>query len=216
MNEQTAIPVSVETESDKGRFFLIDPGLRGNGQVSGLEFANEDALIHPGMNIVERPTGEPAQYPERPHLVHVPEKGGLPRDFEVLAGIWVVSEALRQIFQRVDPDAFAFVPCDFTLADGSPGPRYYLCNVLRTLHALDEARSRVKIRLEHDHQTGQDVKLYSVVGGARLIFKADAVANAHIFRQARLGASPICDRVMSDALVVAQLDGVRLRDVTAL
>ncbi len=216
MNEQTAIPVSVETESDKGRFFLIDPGLRGNGQVSGLEFANEDALIDPGMNIVERPTGEPAQYPERPHLVHVPEKGGLPRDFEVLAGIWVVSEALRQIFQRVDPDAFAFVPCDFTLADGSPGPRYYLCNVLRTLHALDEARSRVKIRLEHDHQTGQDLKLYSVVGGARLIFKADAVANAHIFRQARLGASPICDRVMSDALVVAQLDGVRLRDVTAL
>ena len=71
------------------------------------------------MNIVERPTGEPDQYPERPHLVHVPEKG-LPRDFEALAGIWVVSEALRQVFLRVDPEAFAFVSCDFTLADGSP------------------------------------------------------------------------------------------------
>lgn len=216
MNEQTAIPVSVETESCKGRFFLVDPSLGGNGQVSGLEFADEDALIHPGMNTVERPTGEPDQYRERPHLVHVPEKGGLPRDFEVLAGIWVVSEALRQVFLRVDPEAFAFVPCDFTLADGSPGPQYYLCNVLRTLNALDEARSRVKIKLDHDHQTGQDVKLYSVLGGASLIFKADAVANAHIFRQERLGASPICDRVMSDALLAAKLNGVRLRDVAEL
>ncbi|WZB73180.1 DUF1629 domain-containing protein [Achromobacter xylosoxidans] len=45
---------------------------------------------------------------------------GLPRDFEALAGIWVVSEALRQVFLRVDPEAFAFVSCDFTLADGSP------------------------------------------------------------------------------------------------
>ena len=44
------------------------------------------------------------------------------------------------------------------------------------MNALDEARSRVKIKLDHDHQTGQDVKLYSVVGGASLIFKADAVA----------------------------------------
>lgn len=216
MNEQTAIPVSVETESCKGRFFLIDPSLRDDGQVSGLEFANEDALIHSGMNIVERPTGEPDQYPERPHLVHVPEKGGLPRDFEVLAGIWVVSEALRQALLHVDPEAFAFVPCDFTLADGSPGPQYYLCNVLRALHALDEARSRVKIKLDHDPQTGQDVKLYSVLGGASLIFKADAVANAHIFRQERLGASPVCDRVMSDALVAAKLNGVRLRDVAEL
>ena len=76
MNEQAGIPVSVGTESYKGRFFLVDPSLRGNGEVSGLEFANEDALIHPGMNIVERPTGEPDQYPERPHLVHVPENGG--------------------------------------------------------------------------------------------------------------------------------------------
>lgn len=97
-----------------------------------------------------------------------------------------------------------------------PGPQYYLCNVLRTLNALDEARSRVKIKLDHDHQTGQDVKLYSVVGGASLIFKADAVANAHIFRQERLGASPVCDRVMSDALVAAKLTGVRLRDVAEL
>ena len=174
MNEQTGIPVSAGTESYKGRFFLVDPSLRGNGQVSGLEFANEDALIHPGMNIVERPTGEPDQYPERPHLVHVPEKG-LPRDFEALAGIWVVSEALRQVFLRVDPEAFAFVSCDFTLADGSP-VRSTTSAMLRTLNALDEARSRVKIKLDHDHQTGQDVKLYSVVGGASLIFKADAVA----------------------------------------
>jgi hypothetical protein len=216
MNEQTAIPVSVETESHKGKFFLIDPSLRGNGQVSGLEFANEDALILPGMNIVERPTGEPDQYPERPRLIYSPEKGGPPRDFEVLAGIWVVSEALKQVFERVDPDAFAFVACEFSQADGTAGPSYYLCNVLHTLDALDEARSRVKIKHEHDYQTGQDVKVYSVLGGASLVFNPEALTDVHVFRQESLGAPPVCDRTMVDALTAAKLSGVRLRDVAEL
>ena len=214
MNEQTGIPVSAGTESYKGRFFLVDPSLRGNGQVSGLEFANEDALIHPGMNIVERPTGEPDQYPERPHLVHVPEKG-LPRDFEALAGICGLRGTQTGI-PACRPRSIRICLMRLHPCRRLPGPQYYLCNVLRTLNALDEARSRVKIKLDHDHQTGQDVKLYSVVGGASLIFKADAVANAHIFRQERLGASPVCDRVMSDALVAAKLTGVRLRDVAEL
>lgn len=216
VTEPTAVPVSVDTPSHKGSFFLIESSLWGNGQVPGLEFANEDALIYPGMYIVERPTGEPDQYPERPHLVHVPEKGGMPRDIETLAGIWIVSEPLKQVFEQVDPDAFAFVACDFSLADGSPGPQYYLCNVVRTLNALDESASRVKIKLEHDYQTGQDVKIYSIAGGASLVFKQEVVAGAHIFRQEALGAPPICDRVMFDALTARDFNGVRLRDVATL
>lgn len=50
----------------------------------------------------------------------------MPRDLEELAGIWIVSEPLKQLFEQLDAEAFAFVACDFSLADGSPAPQYYL------------------------------------------------------------------------------------------
>ena len=214
MSEPTTIEISAEAASHKGKFFLIDVSFLGNGRVPGIEITNEEKLIHPGMNVISHPNGIPDQYPERPHLVHVPKKGEMPRDLEELAGIWIVSEPLKQLLEKVDPEAFAFVTCDFSLADGSPGPQYYLGNVLRRIDALDEVSSRVKIKIDHNYQTGKDEKLYSLVGGASLVFKQDAVGEAHIFRQHHMGAPPICDRAMFDALRAANFSGLRLRDVT--
>lgn len=71
----------------------------------------------------------------------------------------------------------------------------------------------MRIKLDHNYQTGEDEKLYSLVGGASLVFKQDVVGDAHIFRQAHMGAPPICDRAMFDALSAANFSGVRLRDV---
>lgn len=71
VTESTPIEVPAEAASHKGEFFLIDAGLLGNGNVPGIEIANEEKLIDPGMNVVSRPDGTPDQYPERPHLVHV-------------------------------------------------------------------------------------------------------------------------------------------------
>ena len=213
LTEPTAIQISVEAAPHKGEFFLVDASFLDNSRVPGIEIANEETLIQPGMNVVSRPSGMPDQYPERPHLVHVQQKGGMPRDLEEFAGIWIVSEPLKQLFEQMDAEAFAFVACDFSLADGSTGPLYYLGNVLRRLDALDEASSRVRIKLDHNYQTGEDEKLYSLVGGASLVFKQDVVGDAHIFRQDRIGAPPICDRVMFDALSAANFSGVRLRDV---
>ncbi|CUI38345.1 Protein of uncharacterised function (DUF1629) [Achromobacter xylosoxidans] len=87
MNEQTAIPVSVEAESHQGEFVILKASFRGNGHLPGLEIANEEKLITPDMYVAAPPTGDAKQYAERPHLVHVPEKGGMPRDFEELGGI---------------------------------------------------------------------------------------------------------------------------------
>ncbi|MCE4356587.1 imm11 family protein [Xanthomonas hortorum] len=209
---QTAIPVTIPSVTHKGKFFVLRPSFWGNGQSSGLEIANKKRLRLPGTFMIEPPNGDPNQYPEKPHLIHVPELGGMPRDFEKLAGQWIVSEALKHVFEAVDPQGLAFSACDFTLADGSPGPQYYFCGVLRSLDALDEAESRVKIEYERDHQTGEDLKFYSVAGGASLVFKQEVVGNGHIFRQPRLGIDAICDRTLADALEAANLDGIQVRD----
>ncbi|WP_075285123.1 imm11 family protein [Xanthomonas campestris] len=216
MNEQIAIPVTVTGVSQEGKFFVLEPSFWGNGKQAGLEIANKKQLRLPGTFMIEPPNGDPNQYPEKPHLVHVPGQGGMPRDFEKLAGKWIVSEALKDVFESIDPQGFAFSACDFTLADGSAGPQYYLCGVLRSLDALNEDASRVKIEYERDHQTGQDLKFYSVAGGASLTFNEEIVDGAHVFRQPRLGIDAICDRVLADALMAANLDGVRIRDAAEI
>lgn len=60
----------------------------------------------------------------------------------------------------VDPEAFAFVECDSRLADGSKGPKHFLCDVVREVDALDEEASRLKIEIDEDFVNG---KFYSWV-----------------------------------------------------
>ncbi|CAD0303438.1 hypothetical protein CFBP7900_02130 [Xanthomonas hortorum pv. carotae] len=216
MNDQTEIPVTIPSISHKGKFFVLEPSFWGNGRSPGLEIANKEQLRVPGTFMIARPNGDPNQYPAKPHLIHVPGLGGMLRDFEKLTSQWIVSEGLKHVFESVDSQGFAFAACDFMLADGSPGPQYYLCGVVRSLDALDEDASRVKIEYERDHQTGEDLKFYSVSGGASLIFNEDMVGNAHIFRQPRLGIDAICDHVLAHALIAANLDGIRLRDAADL
>lgn len=214
MNEQAAIPVIIAGDSHKGDFFVLEPSFWGNGKMPGVKIDNEKKLRLPGSFIVEPPNGDPGQYSEKPHLVQLPELGGMPRDFENLFGMWIVSETLKRVFESVDPEGFAFAACDFTLADGTSGPQYYLCEVVRSLDALDEDLSQVKIEFERDHQTGEDLKFYSVSGGASLVFKKEVVGSAHIFRQPRLGINAICDRVLAEALNTANLDGIELTDAS--
>lgn len=122
MTEHTAIPGTIPSASQKGKFYVIEPSYWDDGKVPGLEIANKKALRLPGTYVVRPPNGDPNQYPEKPHLIHVPELGGMPRDFEDLAGVWIVSHRLKHVFESIDPEGFAFAACDFTLADGSLGP----------------------------------------------------------------------------------------------
>ena len=208
MASEAPIPVTAGNAFEKGKFFIIEPSFWGGGRIPGLEIANEDTLALHGAHTVEPPNGDPNQYPERPHLIHVPEQGGLPRDFENLYGIWIVSEALKCVFESVDPDGFVFIVCDFTLSDGTPGPAHYLCNALRTLDALDEAASRLKINVGYFFNG----KYYSLAGGASLVFKQEIIGPAHVFRTP-FSDTVFCDRALYDAVTAANLTGVEFLDV---
>jgi Protein of unknown function (DUF1629) len=208
MFSNAPIPVATGNTFEKGKFFIIEPSFWGGGKSPGLEIANESRLALPGAHTVEPPNGDPNQYPERPHLIHMPEQGGLPRDFENLYGIWIVSEALKRVFESIDPDGFVFVACDFTLSDGTPGPAHYFCNAMRTLDALDEAASRLKIKVG-DYVNG---KYYSLAGGASLVFKQDIIGSAHVFRTP-FADTVFCDRALYDAVTAANVAGVEFLDV---
>lgn len=203
MASETTTPVAVGNAFEKGKFYDIGPDLRGGGKGHGLEIANADRLAPPGTGIIDIPNGDPNQYPERPQLVLGSESGRMPRDLEGLAGIWIISERAKAVFEAVDPSGFVFMACDLTLADGSPGDQHYLCNVIRMLDALDEGASKLKIKISDDYAKG---KHYSFAGGASLVFKEDVVGSAHVFRMPFSGMV-FCDRVLHDAVINAKLTG---------
>ncbi|RMH88988.1 DUF1629 domain-containing protein [Lysobacter pythonis] len=206
MTNETAIPVTYDSTHQIGKFYIIQNDIRG-GKGHGLEFANEKALRVPGTFRIPSPNGDPKQYSEKPKLIHVPELGAMPRDLESLAGIWIVSERLKQLFESIDPEGFAFVACDFALADGSPGDQRYLCNVVRTLDALDEEASRLKIE-KGDFVNG---KYYDRSGGANLTFKEESIGSSHIFRTP-FALTIFCDHILHDAVMQSKLTGIRFID----
>jgi len=100
------------------------------------------------------------------------------------------------------------VKCEVRFRNGTAGPAYWLCDVIRVLDAVDEAASRVKIKYDPIY----GIKSYSLAGGASLIFKEDVVGSAHVFRVFHLKPAIICDQQLKDACKGAGLKGITFKD----
>jgi len=181
----------------KGEFFELLPDARRRGKGHGVIFENEQALLTPPRLILQPDEGGFPPLRETPRLIYNPMEGALPQDLEGgFSGYWLVSERLRNVMESVDAEAFAFADTDYRLADGSKGPTVFLCDVVRTLDALDEECSELDIKISDDYEAG---KYYSLAGGSRLAFKLDVLGNAHVF-MLPFNGGVFCDRVFKDAV----------------
>lgn len=183
-----------------GEFFHLEPDVRRGGNGHGVIFENRQALLTPPRLILKPEDGGFPPLREVPRLVYHPREGVPPEDLEGgMSGYWLVSERLRQVMEAVDPDAFVFADTDYRLADGSKGPTYFLCDVVRTLDALDEEASTLHIEISDEFEEG---KYYDMTGELRLAFKRDVLGSAHVFRLPFHGGV-FCDRVFKDAVIAA-------------
>lgn len=121
-----------------------------------------------------------------------------------------MSDKLKMVLEAVDPNGAAFVRCDVRNRDGTEGPVFWLCDILRVLDAVDEGASRIKV--EHRTYKGQPWKGYNLLGGASLIFKEDVIGAAHIFRMRYMEPQIICDQQLKDACKISGLKGIKFRD----
>lgn len=176
-------------------FFIIK---RDYGDpIHGVEFVNEDKLRPTGQGLIRPDAGGFPEFSERP-LFRNTVVGDELRDFYTsFEGYWLVSEKLRRVLESVDPKGVRFAATRFIQADGSEGAEFYLCDVSRSLDAVDEEASDVRVLTDGFPES----KFYDVAGGARLAFRRDVVAGAHIFRLKFNDDLIVCDRRMRDALV---------------
>ncbi len=176
-----------------GEFFILEAG-RVSGPANGVVFENLPQLLSPPRLILRPEGGGFPPLKETPLLVYTPSKGPPPLDLEPgFSGYWLVSERLQQVMNAVDPNAFAFAEVDYRLADGSRGPRHYLCDVVQEIDALDEEASKLFIDKSEPFVNG---KFYDLTGGASVTFDRKRLGNAHVFK------TPYTTRVFVDRAFV--------------
>lgn len=182
-----------------GEFFLLEAGaISGPGH--GVVFVNLDRLLTPPRLILWPEGGGFPVLSETPLLIYSPSKGVPPRHLEAgFSGYWLVSERLHQVMISVDTNAFAFAEVDYRLAEGSAGPRYYFCDVVQEIDALDESASKLLIDTSDEFVNG---KYYDLTGGASVTFKRERLGAAHVFKTP-YNDTVFCDRVFKDAVAAA-------------
>ena len=203
--------------SAEGVFFMFGPESESNRGFRGARLENIQQLQTSPRLILRPDAGGFPPLSEVPRVVLDPSEGPAPRDLEGgFSGYWLVSERLQRAMSAVDPEAFAFVECEVCLADGSAGPRRFLCDVVREVDALDEEASQLRIKVDDDYVRG---KFYSLGGGARLVFKRDVLGAAHVFLTP-FNPSAFCDRTFRRAVQAAGISmdagvsGISFVDVT--
>ncbi len=207
-----------DNKPKKGEFYILEPDMRRGGPGHGVVLENEKALLTPPRRILWPEGGGFPPLREQPRLVYDPKIGPPPQDLEGgLSGYWLVSERLWEVFREADPEGFEFVECDYRLQDGSKGPRYFLCDVVRTIDALDEENSILRIKISDDYPGG---KFYNFSGGAHLSFRKNVVDHAHVFRLPYSGDFVFCDRFLRDSIrkseiaIGKEIDGVWFIDAS--
>ncbi len=178
-----------------GEFYVMSQDY--NKPCHGVELVNARVLRPAGRAIIRPEVGGFPRFDEVPRLRETSPDMAL-RDFQVgFEGYWLVSDRLKGIFESIDPDAFEFAECELVKRDGTLGDPYFLCDVVRSLDAIDDAASDVKVATE-GYPKG---KFYKLAGGAKLAFRKAVVNGAHVFGNPFNSRLVVCDRLMRDALV---------------
>lgn len=150
-------------------------------------------------------SGFPPDMEEPPIIVLDPAIGRVPiTDSEGLGGtFYLISEAAKNIFERLDPQAFIFCKVEMRHASGAryDGPDYWLCDIPRFLDAVDEAKSGVK------PSTVGGVKWTEFPLGGDAVFRRDVIGGHHIFRLMYRPSFVGCDEALRSAIEDANLKG---------
>jgi Immunity protein family (Imm11) len=175
-------------------------------KLADFEIENIDVLLGGALTLDPPPgkRGFPV-YPEKPRVVIGKRKSGpVPSDLEICESFWLISDRLKDVFESVDPSAFAFHPCDVRLRDGSAGPILWLCDVVRVLEAFGEQTLR-EVR-EYRRKTGFEFMGFS--GEKDVVFNESVVGDAHIFTTPYSYDDVFCDENMKEACKAASTKGV--------
>jgi hypothetical protein len=212
MTSDNGKPVARQRKAPARYHMTFDYNRRGK---PGFLLENRSSLV-PDQKARLLPPGRRGfrDYREVPRFLFDKKIGRSPLDLEQFYAYWLVSGRTKSVFEAVDPAGFTFLACDVRMPSGDyDRSRYWLCDVVRVLDALDDARSSLTIGIREDKAYSDfGKKYYSMAGGCQLLFRDDAISDAHVFRMEYLHAVVISDQTMKDACKAARLKGIKFDD----
>jgi len=194
------------------------------GNAPGMKMLNIDKLATNPYGTIDveppwrdgvsaAPDAGPWRFPdfcEPPRLLFDKKLGRPPRDLEDYNAYWLVSAALKDVLDALDPDAFDYRACETVLPTGEAGPKRWLCTVTRAfLGSVDvEASENLLTRRGPDGRT-----IYTPTPLTKLKLKAEVVGAARFFHIVEVFEKAVyCDQVVRDACKTAKVTGLGFGD----
>ena len=119
--------------------------------------------------------------------------------YVVHTSMWMVNDRLRELLESIDPEAFVFAPVEMDYSNfDEPGPKFWLCDMVRFLDCVDESQSDVV------YADNVPFKYYLKIKS--MVVDEEKVGNAHAFR---LKYSPLIQVV--DELFVERMKEERIK-----
>lgn len=122
---------------------------------------------------------------------------------------WMLSARAKEVFEAVDPSALEFCETMTRFPDGTEGPRYWLCDVVRFLAAVDEHGPNVSARSFVGPRTGRELELLDLGVSGGHLFHRSILNGHHIFRMLQPPHSVFVDQSVVDAIREAGLAGMQ-------
>jgi Zn-finger nucleic acid-binding protein len=121
----------------------------------------------------------------------------------ITLGIWLVSDRLKALFERLDPDpqAFSFQRAQVDYSNfPEPGPGFWFCYFMRELDCVDEERSDLRY---YDNAPG--IKAYRALVDVKM--RPEVIGSARAFRLTFADLTEIVDDVIVDAIKAEKIRG---------
>jgi len=217
---------------------LPEGSMKGNGKGSPPNFYDMDLDYQGGARCFELANGESLQndgnglraklawpdgygqllrhpwrfpdYLEKPRLLFDKKRGRPARDLEGQDGFWYVSRAMKELLERVEPNACEFRKCDTVWVSGEPGPEYWLCSITRFLYGWDVIEFEASRGLTQ-YNAPDGLPYYNISDLTGLRFRAEVVGPFHLFRVIGFERYVFCDQFMKDACKTARIKGITFR-----
>jgi hypothetical protein len=134
-------------------------------------------------------------------------RGALSDADPITLGIWLISDRVKPVFERLDRDACVFLRVNIDYSNfPQPGPDYWFCYFIRELDCVDEERSAIAY---YDNVPG--IKAYENLADVKM--KPAAVGSAHAFRLKYAKMKLVVDDVVVDAMTAEKIRGFKFKPI---
>lgn len=191
---------------DERRYYQLDVDM-GLGGAPLRVWTNEKRLMEGFSPDPDKPfRGLVFSEPPKIAFDRRKQRGSLRDADTMMLGIWLVADRVKALFERIDPDGFAFARAEVDYSNfDAPGPEFWFCDIVRLLDCVDEEQSKLT------YYNNVPFKAYKSLIDVKM--RPEAVGLAHAFRLKKANLTQVVDDTIATSVKMEKIRGFRFVDI---